>query len=159
MSGYSAIVRKIRDNYPDLKFEIKRSSDNSINLIFHEFEYMLSISNKNEKWDEYENIIKAMVNNRNSRECPICFEDYIEEWAAITCHKCGVCYCGKCYLNAFKIKKDKVPCPFCNEIDLPLINDDFNALSHYIHHYQTIKKDCELDRKKIAELAFDYMNS
>ena len=126
MSGYSNIIRKIKETYPNLKFKIQKSikNDDCIDIIFIDLKESLEISN-HLTWDNTKNIIKGIIECKNSNICNICFEDNNKNWKNMSCPTCSINYCGLCHVKSIKInKKNFSCCPFCKrkneDINIPI---------------------------------------
>ena len=104
------IIRQIINYIPNEKIKFGRSDEGLPELYFIEYHSMMTILPDN-TWDEIKRIIDSKIKQTNDKDCLICCS--LIKNKSVSCNKCSIRFCLKCYADIFKANKGLIVCPFC----------------------------------------------
>jgi hypothetical protein len=115
--NYSQIIRNIRDEYPNVKFQVKKhpTFKDGIKIHFLESNFSLNFMDSQD-WNDIKKVIERNFLKRpDDICCGICCVDNSKLWYSIICSKCNNLHCGKCAMYMSAKAQGAYNCPYCRD--------------------------------------------
>lgn len=130
----NSIIRQIINYIPNEKIKFGKSEEGLTELYFINHHSMMTILIDN-TWDEIKRIIDSKTKQINDKDCLICCS--LITTKTVSCNKCSLRTCLKCYANIFKANKGLIVCAFCRYT----FGRKMNSFEVEMH-YNNILRDC-----------------
>jgi len=101
----------ITKSFPNLKYNILYNDETLLNEIYlPQYNANISILKTN-NWVDIKRHINTKINELwKINDCTLCFQKIDKN---VTCSKCSNNWCGKCYIELFRVGKGIMKCPHC----------------------------------------------